>query len=99
MSRMSRTLLALRNFLALSESMAKAAGDQAWESLERLGEERAMLLNDLPADLDAHLLPAEQADARTIIERCQVLDEQTRSLAQARQNEISTLLRGLTPVT
>lgn len=90
---MSRTLRALENFLALSEVMAGAAKAQEWEDLVRVGEERGTLLAQLPPDLDVQLPPAEQAQARMIIERCQQLDEQTCRFVEERQKAIRILLR------
>ena len=90
---MSRTLLALESFLELSEAMAGAAVAQEWESLVAIGEQRGVLANQLPADLGATLPAAEQAHARTIIEHCQQLDTQIRSLVEERQNALRVLLR------
>ena len=90
---MSRTLDSLESFLKLSEAMAGAAGAQEWETLIEIGDERGTLADQLPADLGATLLPAEQAHARTIIERCQQLDTQTCSLVEERQNALRVLLR------
>jgi len=90
---MSRTLFALESFLALSEAMAGAAEAQEWDDLVRVGEERGTLLTQLPPDLEVQLSPAEQAQARKIIERCQQLDEQTCLLVEERQKAISVLLQ------
>lgn len=90
---MSRTLDALENFLKLSEAMAGAAVAQEWEALVEIGSERGILVGQLPADLGATLPPTEQAHARTIIERCQQLDTQTRSLVEARHKTLRVLLR------
>ena len=73
--------------------MAGAAVAQKWESLVEIGEQRGALANQLPADLGATLHPAEQTRARTIIEHCQQLDTQTRSLVEERQNALKVLLR------
>ena len=96
---MSQSLLALESFLALSEAMAGAAEAQEWEDLARIGGERATLLAQLPADLDVQLPPAEQAQARLIIERCQQLDERTCQLVEERQKALRILLREPKPVT
>ncbi len=90
---MSRILIALESFLALSEAMASAAEEQEWDTLVRLGEERGKLVNSLPADLGATLPPEEQVHARTIIERCQLLDSKTCSLVEECQKAISVLLQ------
>lgn len=90
---MSRTLLALESFLALSEAMACAAEEQEWETLVRLGEERGKLVNGLPAELGSTLPPEVQAHARSIIERCQQLDAQTCSCVEARRKAIAVLLQ------
>lgn len=90
---MSRTLHSLESFLKLSEAMAGAAIAQEWETLVEIGEERGVLVGQLPADLGATLPPEEQAQARTIIERCQQLDTQTRSLVEAQHKALRVLLR------
>ena len=95
---MSRALLALESFLALSEAMAKAAEDQEWEDLVRVGEERGTLLDSLPENFAVHLPPPEQTHARSMIERCQQLDAQTCALVEERKKSIGTLLRGLSPL-
>ena len=95
---MSQALLALEDFLALSEAMAKAAETQEWEDLARLGEKRNLLSDQLPTSLAASLLLPELARGRTIIERCQQLDAQTRSLANEQQKALRILLREPTPV-
>jgi hypothetical protein len=90
---MSPALRALESFLALSETMARAADAQEWEDLVRFGEERGALSDKLPTNLGAQLPPAEQARARTIIERCRQLDVQTRSLVGDRHKALRVLLR------
>lgn len=95
---MSRALLVLENFLALSEAMAKAAMAQEWDSLVQVGEQRGTLLDTLPADLSSQLPPAEQIQARSIIERCQHLDSQIRLLVEERQNAVRVLLHDPKPV-
>ena len=96
---MSRVLLALESFLALSESMATAANAQEWEDLARIGSERSALSDLLPVDLAAKLPPSEFAQGRMILERCQQLDAQTRSLVEERQKALRILLREPNPVT
>ena len=90
---MSRTLDTLENFLKLSEAMAGAAVAQEWETLVEIGEERGVLVGQLPADLGATLPPDEQAHARTIIERCQQLDAKTLPLMEAQHKALDVLLR------
>ena len=90
---MSHALSSLERFANLSESMAQAASDQAWEALVQLGQERGDLLKAMPGNLAPHLLPAEQARARELIEKCRQLDAQTMSLLGERQNELRVLLR------
>ncbi len=90
---MSRTLDSLESFLRLSEAMAGAAVAQEWETLTKIGDERGVLVDQLPADLGATLPPTEQAHARTIIERCQQLDAKTLSLMEARHKTLRVLLR------
>lgn len=95
---MSQALLALENFLRLSEAMASAAEEQEWEVLVRVGEERITLLDKLPADFSTQLPPAEQFQVRSIIERCQHLDAQVRSLVEERQDAVRVLLREPKPI-
>ncbi len=95
---MSRALLALESFLAFSEAMACAAEEQEWETLVRLGEERGKLFDGLPVDLGATLPPEVQAHARSIIDRCQLLDAQTCSCVEARRKAIGVLLQEPLPV-
>lgn len=90
---MNRTLRALESFLELSEAMAGAAVAQEWEALVEIGEQRGVLVDQLPADLGATLPPAEQAHARTIIERCEQLDAKTLSLMEAQHKALRVLLR------
>lgn len=95
---MSRYLVVLESFLALSETMAKAAEDQEWDELVRVGEERGTLVDNLPADFAAHLPLTEQTHARSMIERCQQLDTQTCAHVEERKKSLDTLLRGLSPL-
>ncbi len=90
---MSLLFAELERLLALSEAMAGAAEAQDWETLARLGEERAVLGDALPQDLSHHLLPRERSAARTIIERYQALELRTRSLVEERQASLRILLR------
>lgn len=90
---MSRALAALEGFLTLSESINRAAEAQEWEDLARLGEERGFLLADLPADLEAHLSPTEHERARSIMERCKLLDDETCTRVEDRQKLLRILLR------
>ena len=90
---MNRTLRALESFLELSEAMAGAAVAQEWEALVEIGEQRGVLVDQLPADLGATLPPAEQAHARTIIERCKQLDAKTLPLMEAQHKALRVLLR------
>ena len=90
---MSRALLALENFLALSEAMAKAADEQAWDALARLGDERSVLGKDLPDDLTKAIPLAEFEPVRSILERCRQLDAHTRALIDERQKDLRVLLR------
>ncbi|WP_301102924.1 flagellar protein FliT [Propionivibrio sp.] len=94
---MSQNLRVLENFLALSEAMARAAAAQEWDSLARADEERGTLADKLPDDLGAQLPPSEQGQARTLIERCQHLDAQTRTLVEERQKSLRILLRETSP--
>lgn len=96
---MSRILLELEKFLALSEAMANAAEAQEWESLVRFGKQRDLLSDKLPSNLGAQLPPTEQLQAGTIIERCQHLDGQIRTLVDERQKTLRVLLREPKPVT
>ena len=96
---MSRSLLALESFLALSEALFVAADAQEWEDLARIVSERSALSDLLPADLAAKLPTSELAQGRAIIERCQQLDIQTRSLVEERQKALRILLREPDPVT
>lgn len=90
---MNRTLGVLESFLELSEAMASAAVAQEWETLVEIGEQRGILVDRLPADLGAALLPAEHAHARTIIERCERLNARTLSLMEAQHKALRVLLR------
>lgn len=90
---MSQALRSLERFLELSEAMALAADEQAWEELVELAERRKAISDLWPADLGTRLLPPEQARGRTIIERCQGLDAQTSSLVKARQEALGVLFR------
>ncbi len=90
---MSRALSSLESFANLSESMAKAASAQEWETLVQLGQERDAILEAMPANITPHLLPAELPLARDLIEKCRQLDAQTTSLLGERQNELRVLLR------
>ena len=90
---MSLALSLLESFLDISEAMSKAAETQEWDELVRLGEERNLLADQFPTSLAANLLVPEQARGRTIIERCQQLDTQTRSLVNDQQKALGILLR------
>ncbi len=90
---MSHALSSLERFANLSASMAKAASAQEWETVVQLGQERGALLTAMPANLASHLLPAEQAQARNLIDSSRQLDTQTMALLGERQNELRVLLR------
>ena len=90
---MSHALSSLERFANLSASMAKAASDQEWETVVQLGQERGALLTAMPKNLASHLLPAEQAQARNLIDNSRQLDTQTMALLGERQNELRVLLR------
>lgn len=96
---MSRALLALERFLALSEAIAEAAKAQQWEDLARLSDERGACIETLPANLAVSLPAAEQAQGRMILEQCQLLDADTRSLVEERQKSLRILLREPAPLT
>lgn len=90
---MSHALSSLESFATLSESIAKAASAQEWETVVQLGQERSALLRAMPANLASHLLPAEQAQARSLIENSRRLDTRTMTLLGERQDELRVLLR------
>ena len=90
---MNSTLLALERFLTLSEDMSKAAVEQDWEGLVRTEKERGEIFKHLPDNLPARLPQADQARARTIIERCLGLDAQVHSIAADRNKSLRVLLR------
>jgi len=90
---MSRALTALERFLSLTEEISRAAEAQEWDDLARLGEERGLVLADLPADLEAHLSSTEYQRARTIMERCKQLDDDTCARVEDRQKLLRVLLR------
>jgi hypothetical protein len=90
---MSALLASLEQLLALSEKMAAAAGEEEWENLVRLGEERGALVAALPGNIDSHLAAGEKARARAIIERHQQFDANTRELVEERQKALRVLLR------
>ena len=94
---MSRGLDALERYRALSTTMLAAAQAQEWDELARLGGERSALFATLPPDLAGELPSAEQAAARVVIERCQSLDAQIRSLTEERQKALRVLLRVTQP--
>ena len=90
---MSRVLLVLERFQALSEAMADAARAQQWNDLARLSDERDACTKTLPANLAISLPASEQALGRKIIEQCQQLDAQTGALIAERQKSLRILLR------
>ncbi len=90
---MSHALSSLERFASLSASMAQAASAQEWETVVQLGQERGALLAAMPENLASHLLPAEQAHARHLIDSSRQLDTQTMALLGERQNELRVLLR------
>jgi hypothetical protein len=90
---MNPLLASLEQLLALSEKMAGAAGEEDWESLVRLGEERSALVATLPGNFDSRLAAGEKAQARALIERHQTLDATTRGLVEERQKALRVLLR------
>lgn len=94
---MSRGLLALGNYEALSTAMLAAAEADEWDELVRVGDERSALFATLPADLAGRLPSSERAAARTLIERCQSLDAQIRALTEERQKALRVLLRVAAP--
>ena len=95
---MSRVLLDLERFQSLSEAMACAAEAQEWAELARTELERSSLLATLPNDLSAKLPAAELAQGRVILERCQLLNQQTQKLVDERQKALRILLREPDPV-
>jgi hypothetical protein len=96
---MSRAFTALERYLALCEAMLGTAQAGEWDDLVRVGAERDSLAAELFADPAAKWPAAEQASARTLIERCQQLDAQIRSLAEERQKSLRVLLRVADPLT
>jgi len=90
---MSRALLTLESFLAISETMARAAEAQEWDELLRLNKERDALSPHLPSDISASLSAGEQNQGRTIIERCLQLDAQTQTLMAEQRYALGILLR------
>ena len=95
---MSRALLDLERFQSLSEAMACAAEAQEWAELARTELERSTLLATLPNDLAAKLPTAEHAQCRAILDRCQLLNQQTQKLVDERQKALRILLREPDPV-
>lgn len=91
--RMSLALTRLESLLTLSEAMHRSATDQDWNTLIQLGEQQEALREQLPSDLSTRLSPLEQARGRTILERCQQLDAQIRTLVAERQTALRVLLR------
>ena len=96
---MSKALLDLKKLLSLTEAMARAAEDQDWEELTRIGNERSLLTTTLPANLSAKLTSSEHVQGREILERCQSLDNQTYAQIGERQHALRILLREPDPVT
>ena len=94
---MSKALLTLQSFLALSEAMASAAAAQEWEEFVRLSEQRNALSPELPATLGVSLSTDELNQGKMIIERCMQLDAQTRGLVEDRKQALGILLREPSP--
>ena len=89
---MSSVLNLLEEFKVLSTAMLQAAGDQSWDLLEQLSGERETIQAQLPAALEAHLLPVEIDSAMSLIAACLTLDKQTFALADERKKIISKLV-------
>jgi hypothetical protein len=96
---MSRKLTALERYLSLSEAMLGAAQAQEWEDLVRISAERDTLAQASFASPAADWPAAEQASARTLLERCQHLDAQIRSLTEARHKELRVFLHAANALT
>ena len=90
---MSLALTKLESLLTLSEAMHSSATDQDWDALAQIGEQQNALREQLPGDLGVRLSPLEQARGRAILERCQQLDGQIRTLVEERQKALRVLLR------
>ncbi len=90
---MSHALSFLEALAETSESMAKAAAMQEWERLVQLQKERTALIDTMPDNLAAHLLPGERTRAAELIETCRRIDTQILALVGERQTELRILLR------
>lgn len=90
---MSAALASLEQLLSLSEAMLLSANSDDWTTLAKQQREREALTAALPENWQGSLLPAEQSQARQLLQNCQRVDATIGPCVESRLAELRDLLR------